>query len=134
MRNVTFACVLLVAGVAAAQGSKSKAAVEGAKAAIDKADELFNAQNAKGLAAMFDKSYFGAGSAVSDKYDSPEAVTKTLDEMLAKGGHLNREALTLKPDDDGNSVWYIADYVFIPKVGPGMLPVHRKLRESGGRR
>jgi hypothetical protein len=132
MRNVTFACVLLVAGVASAQGSKSKSAAEAAKATIDKADELFNAQNTKGLAALFDKSYFGAGAAVSDKYDSPEAVTSMLEQMLTKGGgHLNREGLTIKADDDGDTAWYIADYVFIPKVGPGMLPVHRKLRESG---
>ena len=38
---------------------------------------------------------------------------------------------TSKPDEDGNSAWYIADYTFIPKVPPGALPVHRKMRESG---
>jgi ketosteroid isomerase-like protein len=131
MRNVTFAVVLLAGGVAAAQGARGKAATEAAKAAIDKADEAFNAHDAKALAAMLDKSYFGEGPTVSAKFESPEAMSTHLEGMLAKGGHMNREGLTVKPDEDGNSAWYIADYVFIPKVPPGALPVHRKMRESG---
>jgi ketosteroid isomerase-like protein len=129
MRNVTFALVLLAAGTAGAE--KSKDAAAGAKAALDKSDEAFNAHDAKALAAMLDKSYFGEGPTVSAKFDSPEAMTTHLEGMLAKGGHINREGLTVKPDEDGNSAWYIADYVFIPKVPPGALPVHRKMRESG---
>ena len=131
MRNVTFALVLLVGGVAGAEAQKGKDAAAGAKAAIDKADEAFNAHDAKALAAMVDKSYFGEGPTVSAKFDSPEAFTKHIEEMAAKGGRLIREGLTIKPDEDGNSAWYIADYTFIPKVPPGALPVHRKMRESG---
>jgi hypothetical protein len=131
MRNVTLAVVLLVAGTAGAQGGKGKDATAAAKAAIDKADQAFNAHDAKALAAMLDKSYFGEGPTVSAKFDSPEAMGTHLEAVLAKGGRLMREGLTVKPDEDGNSAWYIADYVFIPKVGPGMLPVHRKMRESG---
>jgi len=132
MRNVTFAATLLVAGVAFAQGgSKAKDATAGATAAIDAADKAFNAHDAKALAAMVDKSFFGSGPTVSAKFDSPEAFTKHIEEMAAKGGRLVREGLTVKPDEDGNSAWYIADYTFIPKVPPGALPVHRKMRESG---
>jgi ketosteroid isomerase-like protein len=131
MRNVTFALVLLVAGTAAAEKEKGKDAAAAAKAAVDKADEAFNAHDAKALAAMLDKSYFGEGPTVSSKFDSPEAMATHLEGLLAKGGRLTREGLTIKPDEDGNSAWYIADYVFVPKVPPGALPVHRKMRESG---
>ena len=132
MRNVTFA-LLLVAGTATAQGTKTRsaAAVTAATAALDKADAAFNAHDAKALGAMLDKGYFGQGPTVSAKYDSPEAMTEHLTAMLAKGGRLTREALTIKADDDGGTAWYIANYIFIPKVPPGALPVHRKMRESG---
>ncbi|HWE29837.1 MAG TPA: hypothetical protein VHB97_17625, partial [Polyangia bacterium] len=46
-------------------------------------------------------------------------------------GHITRDGLTIKADEDGDSAWYIADYTFVPKVPPGALPVHRKMRESG---
>ena len=131
MRNVTFALVLLAGGVAGAEAQKVKDAAKAATAALDKSDELFNAHDAKGLAAMLDKSYFGEGPTVSAKFDSPEAMTTHLDALLAKGGHLTRDGVTLKADDDGGSAWYVADYTFVPKVPPGALPVHRKLRESG---
>jgi hypothetical protein len=132
MRNVTFALVLLVAGSAAAEHDKgSKDAAAAAKAAIDKADELFNKGDAKALGALLDKSFFGEGPTVSAKFDSPEAMTTHLEAMLAKGGHLIRDGLTVKPDEDGGSAWYIADYTFVPKVPPGALPVRRKMRESG---
>lgn len=131
MRNVTFALVLLVAAAAQADKDKAKDAAAAARAALDKADELFNAHDAKGLGAMLDKSYFGGGAEMSNKYDSPEAMTERMTAMLAKGGHLTRNALVIKADDDGGSAWYIAEYVFIPKVGPGVLPVRRPMRESG---
>jgi hypothetical protein len=132
MQKVTCALVLLCSGLAAGQGTKGKsaAAVAAATAAIDKADAAFNAHEAT-LGAMLDKSFFGAGPTVSAKLDSPEAMTEHLKAMLAKGGHMSREGLTVKADDDGGAAWYVADYVFIPKVPPGALPVHRKLRESG---
>jgi ketosteroid isomerase-like protein len=131
MRNVTVAVVLLVAGAAFAQGTKGKDATAGATAAIDAADKAFNAHDAKALAAMIDKSFFGEGPTVSAKFDTAEAFDKHIEEMAAKGGRLIRDGLTVKPDEDGNSAWYIADYTFIPKVPPGALPVHRKMRESG---
>jgi hypothetical protein len=131
MRNVTFALVLLAAGTAGAEAQKSKDAAKAATAALDKSDEAFNAHDAKALSAMLDKTYFGAGPTVSAKYDSTEAMTTNLDALLAKGGHITRESLTLKADDDGGAAWYVADYTFIPKVPPGALPVHRKMRESG---
>lgn len=134
MRNVTFALVLAVAGtggVAQAEKDKAKDAAIAAKAAIDKADELFNAGDVKGLGAMTDKGYFGEGPTTSAKFDSPEAMVQHLTEMLAKGGRLTRNGLTVKADEDGGSAWYIADYVFVPKVGPGVLPVRRPMRESG---
>ena len=132
MRNVTFALVLLVGGAAWAQGQKGKgaAAEAAAKAVIDKADQAFNAGDAKGLIALVDKSYFGEGPTVSAKFDYEQFV-EHITKMLAKGGHLAREGLTVKPDDDGGAAWYIADYLFVPKVPPGALPVRRKMRESG---
>ncbi|MCU1282827.1 MAG: SnoaL-like domain [bacterium] len=135
MRNVTFAVVLLVvaggAGAAQADKDKAKDAATAAKAAIDKSDEAFNAHDAKALGAMLDKSYFGEGPTISAKFDSPEPMIAHLTEMLAKGGRLMRDGLTVKADEDGGTAWYIADYVFIPKVPPGALPVRRPMRESG---
>lgn len=131
MRNVTLAVVLLAAGTAGAEKEKVKEAAAAAKAALDKADEAFNAHDAKALVAMLDKSYFGGGSTVSAKYDSPEAMATQLEAMLAKGGRITRDGVIFKADDDGGSAWYVADYTFVPKVPPGALPVHRRLRESG---
>jgi ketosteroid isomerase-like protein len=131
MRNVTFALVLLAAGTAGAEAQKSKDAAAAAKAAVDEADKAFNAHDAKALTAMLDKSYFGEGPTVSARFDSPEAMATHLEGMMAKGGRLGRDGLTIKADDDGGTAWYIADYTFIPKVPPGALPVHRRMRESG---
>ena len=131
MRNVTFALVFLVAGAAQADKDKAKDAAAAAKAAIDKADEAYNAHDAKALGAMLDKSYFGEGPSLSAKYDSPEKMVDHLTTMLAKGGRLMRDAIVIKADDDGGTAWYIADYIFIPKVPPGALPVRRPMRESG---
>ncbi len=132
MRNVTLALVLLVAGATGARAQKGKdAAAAGAKAALDKSDEAFNAHDAKALGAMLDKGYFGEGPTVSAKFETPEAMMEHLTQMLAKGGHITRQAVTIKADDDGRAAWYVADYIFVPKVPPGALPVHRKMRESG---
>ncbi|MCA1663558.1 MAG: nuclear transport factor 2 family protein [Myxococcales bacterium] len=126
-----FALVLLAGGTAGAEAQKAKDAAVGARAALDKADEAWNAHDAKALAAMLDKTFFGSGPTVSAKFDTAEAMATHLEAMAAKGGRITRDALTIKPDEDGNSAWYIADYTFVPKVPPGALPVHRKLRESG---
>jgi hypothetical protein len=135
MRNVTFALVLLVvtggSGMAQAEKDKAKDAAAAAKAALDKADEAYNAHDAKALSAMLDKSYFGAGPDMSSKFDSPEAITERMTVVLAKGGRMTRNAVTIKADEDGGTAWYIAEYIFIPKVGPGVLPVRRPMRESG---
>jgi len=131
MRNVTFAVVLMVGGVAGAQGPKAKDAVAGAKAALDKADEAFNAHDAKAMAAMLDKSYFGVGPFISAKQPDVEAARAAIEQQAAAGGHLTRDGLTLKTDEDGDTAWYIADYTFVPKVPPGVLAIHRKLREAG---
>jgi hypothetical protein len=131
MRNMTFALVVLLAGAAQADKDKPKDAAAAAKATLDKADEAFNKQDAKGLTAMLDKTYFGGGPTNSSKFDSPETMGVHFAEMLAHGGHLTRNAVTIKADEDGGTAWYIAEYLFVPKVGPGVLPVRRPMRESG---
>jgi ketosteroid isomerase-like protein len=132
MRNVTVAVVLLVAGTAGAQGTKAKDAAASAKALVDKMDAAFNAKDLKSIEAALDKGFFGEGPTVSSTFADPAAFTKHLEQMFAgPGGRMTREAMTLKTDDDGGAAWYIADYTFIPKVPPGAMPVHRKMRESG---
>jgi hypothetical protein len=144
MRNIAFALALTASGVAVAAengtaakepaakpSAKAAAAVAAATAAMDKADALFNQHDAKGLAAMLDKTFFGAGPTMSSKADSAEAMATHFEQMLAKGGRITRDGLTIKADDAGDAAWYIADYTFVPKVPPGALPVRRKMRESG---
>ncbi len=131
MRNVTLVLVMLVAGAAGAQKGNAKGAVAAATAVLDKADEAFNAHDAKALEAMLDKGWFGEGATVSAKFENPEAFKAHLEQMAAQGGHMTRDGLMIKADDDGDTAWYVADYTFIPKVPPGALPVHRKMRESG---
>jgi len=131
MRNVMVAAVLLVAGAAgAAEGTKGKDAVAAATATIDKLDAAFNAGDAKAFVALIDKSYFGGGPTPSVKLDYAGMVDHVT-KMIAKGGRFIREEVTVHADDDGGAAWYIADYVFVPKVPPGALPVRRKMRESG---
>lgn len=132
MRQLILATVFLVGGTAFAQGkAKEAAAAAAAKAALDKADELLNAHDAKALGAMLDESFFAEGPFVSVVFSDVAAFRAHLEKMLAEGGRWTREDLTLKPDPDGNAAWYIADYTFVPKVPPGALPIHRKVRESG---
>ena len=130
MRNVTVVVAFLVAagGVAAAQ--KAKEAPAGAMATLDKSDAAFNAHDPKAMLALFDKSFFGAGATVSSKLDY-DGVVAEINMALTKGGHITRESVTMRGDEDGSTAWYIADYTFVPKVPPGALPMRRKLRESG---
>lgn len=130
MRNLTVAALLLVAGSAFAQ-AKGKDVAAAAKATVDKADALFNAHDAKALGALIDDSFFGEGPFVGAVFNDAASFRTHLEKLLAEGGRITREDITIKPDVDGNSAWYIADYTFVPKVPPGALPVHRKLRESG---
>jgi ketosteroid isomerase-like protein len=148
MRNVMVAVALLVgtgSGAAWAQpaaketavkepavkeSAKAKGAVAAAQAVLDKVDAAFNAGDAKAMMAFFDKSYFGEGPTVSAKFDY-DGMLDHMTKMLAKGGRVTREGLTVRADDDGGAAWYIADYIFVPKVPPGALPVRRKMRESG---
>jgi ketosteroid isomerase-like protein len=136
MRSFTIAAVLL-AGVAAGadEGKKdsSEAAVAAVRAALDKADDAFNRGDAKALVALCDKTFFFAGSTVSARYSGLDDARASIEQMFANGpvGKMTREATTVHVADDGNAAWYIADYTMVPRVSPGMLPVHRKLRESG---
>jgi hypothetical protein len=130
MRNLTVVAILLVAGSAFAQ-PKAKDPAAAAKAAIDKADELFNAHDAKALGAMIDDSFFGEGPFIGAVFNDAASFRTHIEKMLAEGGRETREDITIRPDPDGNSAWFIADYTFVPKVPPGALPIHRKIRESG---
>jgi hypothetical protein len=133
------AAVLLVAAAASAEEAGEKAekkkpgspSVEKARAVVDAADKAYNEQNVNALVALLDKSYFGAGPTVGAKQDSLEAARAEFTRELTHGGRLTRDAINLHGDDDGDTVWYIADYTYVPKVGPGVLPVRRKIRTSG---
>lgn len=146
MRNVTIAAVILVAAAGAqAQEQAAKpekapkaehargghgAAAEAQKA-LDKMDELYNAHDAKGLIAMLDKNVVGGGPYLGSKLEDYESMKTTIEQMAAAGGHLARQNVVFKVDEDGDTAWYVADYLMIPKVPPGALPVRRPMRESG---
>jgi hypothetical protein len=135
MRKLTFVTLMLLALPAvAAEDEKGKhgdvaAAV---KAALDKADDAFNTGNAKALTAMFDKGFFYGGAYMTGRMDL-EAAKADLEKSFANGpiGRLTRGDTTIHVDETGDAAWYIAEYLMVPKVGPGQLPVHRKMRESG---
>jgi hypothetical protein len=139
MRNCIVLAVLLVAPVVLAQeaGDKKKAAsgggaaIEKARTVVDAADKAYNAQDVPALLALLDKSYFGAGPTVMAKQDDLAAAKIEFERELQRAGTLKREGITLRGDEDGDTVWYIADYLYVPKVGPGVLPVRRKIRTSG---
>src|SRR4051812_10471439 len=131
MRNVTIMLVVLAAGGAWAESTKGKDSAASARAFIDKADAAFNAHDAKAMVAMLDKTVFAAGALTSQKWDGADAYKAHLEQIVEQGGRVSRDALTIKTDESGDGAWYIAEYTFIPKVPPGALPVHRKLREAG---
>ena len=134
MRIVTIAGLLLVTAAGAAQaqkGTRAEAAVAAAEKAIDKMDAAYNAHDGKTLAAMLDKGYIGAGPFVGTKVEGYEASKAHLESEMAAGGRIQRQALTVKADDDGDTAWYIADYLYIPKVPPGALPMRKPMREAG---
>jgi hypothetical protein len=133
MRKLTVLLVLVAGMAHAEEADKKKAggAVEKARAVVDASDKAFNDRDAAALIALLDKSYFGAGPTLSAKQDDLAAAKVDFERELARGGKLTRESITMHPDDAGNTVWYIADYTYVPKVGPGVLPVHRKVRQSG---
>jgi ketosteroid isomerase-like protein len=134
MRNVTIALVLFVAAGAQAQkGSKARAggATAEAQKAIDKMDELYNAHDAKGMVAMLDKDVIGGGPYLGSKLENYESMKTMIEQATAAGGRIERQNVEVRAEPDGDTAWYIADYVMIPKVGPGMLPVRRPVRETG---
>jgi hypothetical protein len=120
-----------MATAARADKAKSDAACSAAKALLDKADAAFNAGDAKGLEALLDASFFGSGPYVSAGWPDLATAKAYLEKTLAQGGRLTRDQITLHGDDDGDTVWFVADYTFIPKVPPGVLPIHRKMRHAG---
>ena len=134
MRRLTFVTVMLLAVPALAQkAGKADAAVAGAKAALDQADEAFNKGDAKALNALLDKSFFMGGPYVSSLTPDVETAKAQIEKMFANGpiAKMTRGETTIHADESGDAAWYVAEYTFVPKVGPGVLPVHRKIRESG---
>jgi hypothetical protein len=123
--------MLLVAAAAGAQEKKSAAAVDKARAALDASDKAFNDHDLAAFLALLDKSYFAAGPTIGSRHEDLAAAKTDFEKEFARGGRITRDAITLRSDDDGDVVWFIADYTYVPKVGPGVLPVHRKVRESG---
>jgi ketosteroid isomerase-like protein len=139
MRKMTFVTLVLLALPAfAAEEEKGKryggseAAVAAVRLMLDKADEAFNHGDAKALIANFDKGFFFGGATLSTRQDV-EAAKADVEKMFANGptAKITRGDTTIHVDETGDSAWYIAEYVLVPKVGPGVLPVHRKMRESG---
>lgn len=142
MRKMTFVTLMLLALPAVAaeddkgehkRGGGSEAAVAAVRLTMDKADEAINRGDAKALLATFDKSFFYGGATMSGRTNDLETAKADIDKMFANGpiGRLTRGDTLIHVDDTGDAAWYIAEYLMVPKVGPGMLPVHRKLRESG---
>jgi hypothetical protein len=139
MRKMTFVTLMLLALPAvAAEEEKGKrgggeAAVAAARLALDKADEAFNKGDARALVALFDKGFFYGGANISGRTNDAETAKSDMEKMFANGpiGKLTRGDTLVHVDETGDAAWYIAEYMFVPKVGPGVLPVHRKLRESG---
>jgi hypothetical protein len=134
MRQLMIAAAMLVATAALAEkpAGKSEAAATAAKAVIDAADAAFNAGDVNAMAALLDKSFFGAGAYVSAQWPDPASLKTALEKVFDRGGgRLTRDALTLHALEDGDAVWYIAEYTHVPKVPPGVMPIHRKIRESG---
>jgi hypothetical protein len=140
MRKLTFVTVMLFALPAVAQDEKpakkgggGEAAVAAVRLQLDKADEALNKGDGKALAAMFDKSFFYAGATVSAKDATAEEAKANIEKQFPGTpiGRFTRGDTTIHVDETGDAAWYIAEYLFVPKVGPGVLPVHRKLRESG---
>ena len=141
MRKLTFVTMMLAALPALAQdsdkpakkGGGGEAAVAAARLALDKADEALNRGDGKAVAAMFDKGFFYGGATMSAREMTADEAKAMIEKQFAGApiGKLTRGETTIHVDDTGDAAWYIAEYVFVPKVGPGVLPVHRKLRESG---
>jgi ketosteroid isomerase-like protein len=141
MRKMTFVTLMLLALPAvAAEDEKGEhkhgggeAAVAAARLALDKADEAVNKGDAKALIAMFDKTFFYGGATISGRTPDVQTASADVEKMFANGpiGRLTRGDTTIHVDETGDAAWYIAEYLLVPKVGPGVLPVRRKLRESG---
>jgi ketosteroid isomerase-like protein len=136
MGKMTFVTLMLLALPAvAAEDDKSKhggPAETAVRATLDKADDAFNKGDAKALTALFDKAFFFGGQYMTGRFDA-DAAKADVEKTFANGpiGRLTRGDTTVHVDETGDAAWYIAEYMMVPKVGPGMLPVHRKMRESG---
>jgi hypothetical protein len=134
MRKLTLVAVLVVAGAAHAAESKKdkeKEAVAAATKIVDKHDAAYQTRNTEALIALLDKSFFGAGPTMSSHVNDLEAAKKAFGDEVPKTGRFVRNSITLHGCEAGDTVWYIADYLWSPKVGPGILAVRRTVRESG---
>src|SRR4051812_44217614 len=117
---------LVIVAAAAATAAGKKAAKDEAEALITKSEQATNAHDAKAFSALLDKDYFGASIRAEDKFDSPKAMQEHMEKVLAAGGTLKREGLSIKTDASGDAAWFIADYTFTPTSGEA-----RKLRSGG---
>jgi hypothetical protein len=131
MRALLVATAIFAAFSAYAEKDKPEDAAEAAKIALGRADEAFNTHDAKAFLTLFDKDLVAWGPTVTAKYEGLPSWKEHIEKMLADGGRITRSATVAKSDADGNTVWYVADYTFVPKVPPGALPVRRPMRESG---
>jgi ketosteroid isomerase-like protein len=114
-----------------AMAEKTAAAIAAATAVIDKTDAAYNAKDAEAMVALLDPSFIAEGPRLSNQVEDFETHKKSLAERLPKAGRITRDAITLRADESGDVVWYIADYTVIMPAAPGQMPMQRKLRESG---
>lgn len=120
-----------IAGTASARADRPDV-LKQARQVIDKSDAAFNAHDGRAMAALLDDSFFGAGPTVSGRHTELAEAKQHFEHVFSSStGTVTRERLTLKGDDSGDVVWYLAEYTVTTRPPPGAMPTKRLLRESG---
>ena len=129
MQKLAIGVVMLVAG--AAQADKTADVIAQARAIVDKTDQAYNAGDVSTLMAQLDRGFFGAGPSQGAQDADLAAARVTFEKEAKRGNQLVRDSITMRADESGDVVWYIAEYTIQPKTPPAGGGPPRKLRESG---
>jgi 7,8-dihydropterin-6-yl-methyl-4-(beta-D-ribofuranosyl)aminobenzene 5'-phosphate synthase len=106
-----------------------------AKTTIDRGDDAFNRHDAAAMTALLDDDFVGTSFRASPPIEGRAAAQAALTASFAQAGEswarVTRKGLAMHADEQGDAVWFVADYDLERRTEEGREPEHHLLRESG---
>ncbi len=129
------ACLRPPPAPAAAPPPPAAEVLAAARAVIDRGDDAFNRHDAGAMTALLDDDFVGTGARVGPPTEGRAAARAALEASFARAAEswakVTRKALSMRADEQGDAVWFVADYDMERRSEEGGEPQHVALRESG---